>query len=58
MFGFAMVWHIWWLVIFSFILLIILIIKESANDDDEYVISANEVEEIELKSRDDSSIFS
>lgn len=46
-FGFAMVWHIWWLAIVSIVALIGLVIKVGSNDDVEYVIPAEEVEKIE-----------
>ena len=46
-FGFAMVWHIWWLAIVSIVALVASVIKVASNDDVEYVIPAAEVKEIE-----------
>ncbi len=47
-FGFAMVWHIWWLAIASFIaILACIIIRLSARKDEHDVISVEEVKKIE-----------
>ena len=46
-FGFAMVWHIWWLAIVGLIATVVTIIMIGANDDVEYVIPAEEVKRIE-----------
>lgn len=46
-FGFAMIWHIWWLVIVSALALVFTIIARSSDDDIHYVIPAAEVERIE-----------
>ena len=46
-FGFSMVWHIWWSAIISFLGIIIAWIVKSFDDDIEYHISASEVEKIE-----------
>ncbi len=48
-FGFAMVWHIWWLAAIGIIAIISIVIISSASDDDEYLISAARVEQIELE---------
>lgn len=42
-FGFAIIWHIWWLVLASFIATIVAIIVRTMNDDIEYTISAEEL---------------
>ena len=47
LFGFAMVWHIWWLVIISALGMLALVIARAADDDTEYTIPAAEVERIE-----------
>lgn len=46
-FGFAMVWHIWWLAIVTGVALVATVIKVGSNDDVEYVIPAAEVKKIE-----------
>ncbi len=47
MFGFAMIWHIWWLAVLSALAMVFTIIARSADDDIHYVIPAAEVEHIE-----------
>jgi cytochrome o ubiquinol oxidase subunit I len=49
LFGFAMVWYIWWLAIVSFLAVIATMIIESGNDDTDYTITANEIERIETE---------
>jgi cytochrome o ubiquinol oxidase subunit 1 len=46
-FGFAMVWHIWWLAIASALGILLFIIIRSADDDTEIVIPATEVKRME-----------
>jgi cytochrome o ubiquinol oxidase subunit 1 len=46
-FGFAMVWHVWWLAIVSIVALVATVINVASNDDVEYVIPAAEVKKIE-----------
>jgi cytochrome o ubiquinol oxidase subunit 1 len=46
-FGFAMIWHIWWLAIVSTFALVFTIIARASDDDIHYVIPAAEVERIE-----------
>jgi len=46
-FGFAMVWHIWWLAILCVVSIIATVISIAASDDREYVIPAAEVQRIE-----------
>jgi len=46
-FGFAMVWHIWWLAVLGIAAVVISIILRSFNDDIEYTITAAEVAAIE-----------
>jgi cytochrome o ubiquinol oxidase subunit 1 len=45
--GFALIWHIWWLVGASFIATIVTVIRRSYDDDTDYYVSAAEVERIE-----------
>jgi cytochrome o ubiquinol oxidase subunit 1 len=46
-FGFAMVWHIWWLAIASALGILLFIIIRSADDDTEIIIPATEVKRME-----------
>ncbi len=46
-FGFAMVWHVWWLAIVAIVALVATVVKVGSNDDVEYVIPAAEVKKIE-----------
>lgn len=46
-FGFAIIWHIWWLAAIALLAIIITIIIRSTKDDTEYVIPAAEVARIE-----------
>jgi cytochrome o ubiquinol oxidase subunit I len=45
--GFAIVWHIWWLVIVSALIMFAAVIVRSSDDDGEFTISAAEVKRIE-----------
>jgi cytochrome o ubiquinol oxidase subunit 1 len=47
LFGFAMVWYIWWLAILAFLGGLFTVIARSMDDDIHYVIPAAEVERIE-----------
>jgi cytochrome o ubiquinol oxidase subunit 1 len=47
--GFAMVWHIWWLVIIGFTGIVLTIIIRTTDDHTEYILSAAKVEELEEK---------
>jgi cytochrome o ubiquinol oxidase subunit 1 len=47
LFGFSMVWYIWWLAVVSLLSIIGTIIAFSFRDDNEYTITAAEVETIE-----------
>lgn len=46
-FGFAVVWHIWWLVALGFIGIVSTILIRASDEDTEYVMTAKEVEKIE-----------
>lgn len=48
-FGFAMIWHIWWLAVAGLALSIISLIASSFNKNVDYFVPANKVEEIENK---------
>ena len=47
MFGFAIVWHIWWLAILAALGMLFTVIARSMDDDIHYIIPAAEVERIE-----------
>ncbi|KAA1444905.1 cytochrome o ubiquinol oxidase subunit I, partial [Escherichia coli] len=47
LFGFAMIWHIWWLAIASFAGMIITWIAKSFDEDVDYYVPVAEVEQIE-----------
>ncbi|MGR9114279.1 MAG: hypothetical protein ACU85E_00825, partial [Gammaproteobacteria bacterium] len=47
LFGFSMVWHIWWLAIASVLSMLASIVIRSFSDDNDYRISAAEIERIE-----------
>jgi cytochrome o ubiquinol oxidase subunit 1 len=46
-FGFAFVWHIWWLVAASLIGTIVVFVAHAARDDQGYMVPAEEVARIE-----------
>lgn len=47
LFGFSMIWYIWWLAILSFLGILFMVIARACDDETEYVIPAAEVERIE-----------
>lgn len=47
LFGFAMVWHIWWLVAVGFVGIVLTIIIRANDDEPEYILTAKEVERLE-----------
>jgi cytochrome o ubiquinol oxidase subunit 1 len=47
LFGFSVVWHIWWLVALAFLGVIASIIIRSTNEDTEYTMTADEVAKME-----------
>jgi cytochrome o ubiquinol oxidase subunit I len=49
--GFAVVWHIWWLALGGFAAAIAVLIASSWRAHPEYVVSADEVADIERRSR-------
>lgn len=48
-FGFAIIWHVWWLAIVAVIGVIVSVIIRTSNDDTEYVITAAEIERLDRK---------
>ncbi len=47
LFGFGLIWHIWWLSILGFMSIIICLIIRSLADETEYCIPAAEVKKLE-----------
>ncbi|MGK2889596.1 MAG: cytochrome o ubiquinol oxidase subunit I [Candidatus Malihini olakiniferum] len=54
-FGFAMIWHIWWMAIVGFIGMIATWIVRSFNRDEDYYVPVNQIEEIENQHFDNIS---
>ncbi|MDR5171247.1 cytochrome o ubiquinol oxidase subunit I [Methylobacillus flagellatus] len=48
-FGFAFIWHIWWLVILSTIAMLVTVIARSYNEDIDYYVPVEEVTAVENK---------
>jgi cytochrome o ubiquinol oxidase subunit 1 len=48
-FGFAMIWYIWWLAILSALGMLVTVIVRAADDDTDYTVPAAEVERIETR---------
>ncbi|RQW65029.1 cytochrome o ubiquinol oxidase subunit I [Vibrio viridaestus] len=48
-FGFAMIWYIWWLAAISFVGIIVACIKHSFNDDVDYYVEVDEIKKIEAE---------
>jgi cytochrome o ubiquinol oxidase subunit 1 len=46
-FGFAIIWHIWWLAALGFIGVITTIVIRSTDEDPEYTITAAEIKKME-----------
>lgn len=46
--GFALIWHIWWLAIVGLVVAIALIIIRTTSDETEYVITARELEKLDM----------
>ncbi len=46
-FGFAMIWYIWWLAILSAVGIIVVMIVRASDDDNHYIVPAEEVARIE-----------
>ena len=46
-FGFAMIWHIWWLALAGALGMLISVVVRASSDDVDYYVKADEVERIE-----------
>lgn len=51
-FGFAMIWYIWWLAGLSFVGIIFMCIKHSFNEDIDYYVPVEEIKQIEAERRE------
>jgi cytochrome o ubiquinol oxidase subunit I len=47
MFGFAMIWHIWWLAVLCALGMLAVVMARASDDDTNYIVRAAEVERIE-----------
>ena len=43
LFGFAMIWHIWWLGVAMVLVVLVVVLKRTLNDNSEYEVSAEEL---------------
>lgn len=50
-FGFAVIWHMWWLVILAFVGIVALLAARLSEDETEYTVPAAKIKEIEAESR-------
>lgn len=48
-FGFAVIWHMWWLVAVGFVGIVVTVLVRASNEETEYVLTAAEVEKLENK---------
>jgi cytochrome o ubiquinol oxidase subunit 1 len=46
-FGFAMVWYIWWLTILGALVMLLTVIARASDDDTDYIVPAADVQQIE-----------
>ena len=46
-FGFGMVWYIWWLAVLCLAAIVLAVIVRASDDDTDYVMPASDVKEIE-----------
>lgn len=49
--AFAIIWHIWWLALVTLIACIVLLVVRACDDDREYVLTKEEVAEMEARAR-------
>ncbi|GAA5644806.1 MULTISPECIES: cytochrome o ubiquinol oxidase subunit I [Vibrio] len=50
-FGFAMIWYIWWLAAASFVGIVVACIRHSYNEDVDYYVTVEEIKEVEAQRR-------
>lgn len=50
-FGFAVIWHMWWLVILAFVGIVALLAARLSDDETEFTVPAARIKEIEAESR-------
>jgi cytochrome o ubiquinol oxidase subunit 1 len=51
-FGFAVIWHIWWMAAIGLVGIVLSIIIRTSNDDNEYKLSAAKIAKLEKLSRE------
>ena len=52
LFGFSVVWHIWWLAIIALLAVISFVIIRTTDDDTEYEISAAQIEKLDIGAKE------
>lgn len=52
MFGFAIVWHIWWLAVIALLAVIVSVIVRTTSDDQEVMVSVKEIAETEARRKE------
>jgi len=52
MFGFAIVWHIWWLATIALLAVIVSVIVRTTSDDQEVMVSVKEIAETEARRKE------
>lgn len=51
MFGFAMIWHIWWLAVLALVGVATTLIRRTYEEETEYVVTADEAKRLDMKSQ-------
>jgi cytochrome o ubiquinol oxidase subunit 1 len=49
LFGFAMVWYVWWLAILGAFAMLLAVIARASDDNTDYIVPAAEVQRIEKR---------
>jgi len=52
-FGFAMVWHLWWLAILGALAIVLTLVVGGSDDDTDYLLPAGDIEKIEARRYED-----
>ena len=52
--GFALIWHMWWLVIVTFVAIVVLVVRRTLNDNSEHEISADTLYRDDMAARKDA----
>ena len=51
LFGFGLVWHMWWLALLGLLGAVVCVIIRASDDDTEYIITAAEIERLDAPHR-------